>query len=92
MNEVTGPVIAITLVLSSVFLPRALLGGITGQFFRQFGNTVIAAVVPTTIVPATAVAAKRPAPACMGSGLAFGAPERQRRAQLDTLFTNRSAR
>src|SRR6185295_14950720 len=32
MNEITGPILAITLVLSSVFLPSAFLGGITGQF------------------------------------------------------------
>jgi multidrug efflux pump len=36
MNEITGPIRAITLVLCSVLLPSAFLGGITGQFFRQF--------------------------------------------------------
>jgi multidrug efflux pump len=36
MTEITGPIFAITLVLSSVLLPSAFLGGITGQFFRQF--------------------------------------------------------
>ena len=35
MNEITGPILAITLVLSSVLLPSAFLGGITGQFFRS---------------------------------------------------------
>ena len=40
MNEITGPILAITLVLSSVFLPSAFLGGITGQFFRQFALTI----------------------------------------------------
>jgi multidrug efflux pump len=35
MNEITGPILAITLVLSSVFIPSAFLGDITGQFFRQ---------------------------------------------------------
>src|SRR5205085_9095533 len=39
MNEITGPIFAITLVLSSVLLPSAFLGGITGQFFRQFALT-----------------------------------------------------
>src|ERR1700733_3960747 len=61
MNEITGPIIAITLVLSSVFLPSAFLGGITGQFFRQFALTiaasmVISAVNAMTMTPARAAA------------------------------------
>ena len=40
MDEITGPILAITLVLSSVLLPSAFLGGITGQFFRQFALTI----------------------------------------------------
>src|SRR5437588_6399035 len=40
MHEITGPILAITLVLSSVLLPSAFLGGITGQFFRQFALTI----------------------------------------------------
>jgi multidrug efflux pump len=59
MNEITGPVLAITLVLSSVFLPSAFLGGITGQFFRQFALTIsasmiISAVNAMTMTPARA--------------------------------------
>ena len=42
MNEVTGPIIAITLVLMAVFLPTAFLGGITGQLYRQFALTIAA--------------------------------------------------
>ncbi len=45
MDEITGPIIAITLVLSSVFLPSAFLGGITGQFYRQFALTIAAAMI-----------------------------------------------
>lgn len=45
MQEITGPIIAITLVLSSVFFPSAFLGGITGQFFRQFALTIAAAML-----------------------------------------------
>src|SRR5262249_56516587 len=45
MNEITGPILAITLVLSSVFLPSAFLGGITGQFFRQFALTIAASMI-----------------------------------------------
>ncbi|MHC2068227.1 efflux RND transporter permease subunit [Bremerella sp. T1] len=45
MQEITGPIIAITLVLSSVFFPSAFLGGVTGQFFRQFALTIAAAML-----------------------------------------------
>jgi multidrug efflux pump len=60
MNEITGPIFAITLVLSSVLLPSAFLGGITGQFFRQFALTIsvsmmISAVNAMTMTPARAV-------------------------------------
>src|SRR5205823_2520862 len=59
MAEITGPILAITLVLSSVFLPSAFLGGITGQFFRQFALTIsvsmlISAVNDMTMTPALA--------------------------------------
>jgi multidrug efflux pump len=59
MNEITGPILAITLVLSSVLLPSAFLGGITGQFFRQFALTIsvsmlISAVNAMTMTPARA--------------------------------------
>jgi HAE1 family hydrophobic/amphiphilic exporter-1 len=40
MDQVTGPVIGITLVLMAVFLPTAFLGGITGQLYRQFALTI----------------------------------------------------
>jgi multidrug efflux pump len=59
MHEITGPIFAITLVLSSVLLPSAFLGGITGQFFRQFALTIsvsmmISAVNAMTMTPARA--------------------------------------
>src|SRR5206468_10586518 len=59
MEEITGPILAITLVLSSIFLPSAFLGGITGQFFRQFALTIsasmiISAVNAMTMTPARA--------------------------------------
>lgn len=40
MEQVSGPVIAIGLVLSAVFIPCAFISGITGQFFRQFALTI----------------------------------------------------
>src|SRR5436853_185395 len=59
MGEITGPIVAITLVLSSVLLPSAFLGGITGQFFRQFAlpisvSMLISAVNAMTMTPARA--------------------------------------
>jgi multidrug efflux pump len=60
MEEITGPVFAITLVLSSVFIPCCFLGGITGQFFRQFAvtiavSTIISAINAVTMTPSRAV-------------------------------------
>jgi len=49
MNEITGPVIATTLVLLAVFVPTAFMGGISGQLFRQFALTISAAVLISTI-------------------------------------------
>ncbi|MBN9122325.1 MAG: efflux RND transporter permease subunit [Planctomycetes bacterium] len=61
MSEITGPIVAITLVLSSVFLPSAFLGGVTGQFFRQFALTIsvammISALNAMTLTPSRAAA------------------------------------
>lgn len=60
MEEITGPVLAITLVLSAVFVPCCFLGGITGQFFRQFAvtiavSTLISAINALTMTPSRAV-------------------------------------
>ena len=65
MDEVTGPVIAVALVLCAVFVPAAFLGGITGQFFRQFAvtiavSTVISAFNSLTLSPALAAILLRP--------------------------------
>ncbi len=65
MDEVTGPVIAVALVLCAVFVPCAFLGGITGQFFRQFAvtiavSTVISAFNSLTLSPALAAILLRP--------------------------------
>src|SRR5512134_2082702 len=60
MQEVTGPVIAIVLVLCAVFVPIAFLGGLTGELYRQFAVTlsiavVISGVVALTLTPALCV-------------------------------------
>ncbi|MEZ5277174.1 MAG: multidrug efflux RND transporter permease subunit [Opitutaceae bacterium] len=49
MNEVTGPVIATTLVLLAVFVPTAFMGGITGILFQQFAVTIAVATVFSSI-------------------------------------------
>lgn len=57
MKEVSGPVVAVALVLSSVFLPIAFLGGMTGVMYKQFSVTIavsvlISAPVALTLTPA----------------------------------------
>ena len=57
MEQVTGPVIAIVLVLSAVFVPVAFLGGLTGQLYKQFAVTIavsvgISGLVALTLSPA----------------------------------------
>ena len=59
MSQVSGPVIAVGLVLTAVFVPCAFISGITGQFFRQFAltiatSTVISAFNSLTLSPALA--------------------------------------
>ena len=45
MEEVSGPVVAIALILAAVFIPVAFLGGISGQIYRQFALTIAASVL-----------------------------------------------
>ena len=66
MDEVTGPVIAIVLVLCAVFVPTAFLSGITGQLYKQFAITIaisviISGVVALTLSPALAAILLKPA-------------------------------
>ena len=49
MREVTGPIIATTLVLMAVFVPASAMGGITGQLYRQFALTIATATVFSAI-------------------------------------------
>ena len=53
MKEVSGPVIAIVLVLCAVFVPIAFLGGLTGELYRQFAVTISVAVVISGLVALT---------------------------------------
>ncbi|GGO67376.1 efflux RND transporter permease subunit [Bowmanella pacifica] len=57
MREVTGPIVATTLVLAAVFIPTAFMSGLTGQFYKQFAltitiSTVISAFNSLTLSPA----------------------------------------
>jgi len=59
MKEVTGPIIAIALVLVAVFAPMAFISGLSGQFYKQFAltiaiSTVISAINSLTLSPALA--------------------------------------
>ena len=45
MQEVSGPIIAIALVLCAVFIPIAFVSGLTGQFYRQFALTIAISTV-----------------------------------------------
>ncbi|WLI90907.1 efflux RND transporter permease subunit [Massilia sp. R2A-15] len=65
MKEVSGPIIAIALVLCAVFVPIAFVSGLSGQFYRQFAltiaiSTVISAFSSLTLSPALAAALLKP--------------------------------
>ncbi|WP_377705728.1 efflux RND transporter permease subunit [Pseudoduganella sp. UC29_71] len=65
MKEVSGPIIAIALVLCAVFVPIAFVSGLTGQFYRQFAltiaiSTVISAFSSLTLAPALSAALLKP--------------------------------
>src|ERR671921_226651 len=65
MKEVSGPIIAIALVLCAVFVPMAFLTGVTGQFYKQFAvtiaiSTVISAINSLTLSPALAAKLLKP--------------------------------
>ncbi|MFS1288967.1 efflux RND transporter permease subunit [Pseudomonas piscis] len=65
MKEVSGPIVAIALVLCAVFVPMAFLSGVTGQFYKQFAvtiaiSTVISAINSLTLSPALAAKLLKP--------------------------------
>ncbi len=65
MEEVSGPIIAISLVLASVFVPLAFIGGVSGQFYSQFAVTIAASVLISafnslTLSPALAAVLLQP--------------------------------
>ncbi len=71
MAEVSGPVVAIALILSSVFIPVAFMAGITGRLYQQFALTIaisviISAVNALTLSPALSAKLLRPAAKTQG--------------------------
>ena len=71
MDEVSGAVIAIALVLSAVFIPTAFISGITGKFYQQFAltiavSTLISAFNSLTLSPALCALLLQPAPRAEG--------------------------
>jgi multidrug efflux pump len=79
--EVSGPIIAIALVLCAVFVPMAFLSGVTGQFYKQFAvtiaiSTVISAINSLTLSPALAARLLK----------AHGAPKDALSRLIDRLF------
>ncbi|UXI68564.1 efflux RND transporter permease subunit [Tahibacter amnicola] len=81
MREVSGPIIAIALVLCAVFVPIAFIDGVTGQFYRQFAvtiaiSTVISAINSLTLSPALAAGLLKP----------HGAPKDWLTRVIDRLF------
>ena len=65
MDEVSGPVVAIALVLAAVFVPMAFVPGVTGQLYKQFAVTIAAstlfsALIALTLTPALSALLLRP--------------------------------
>ena len=65
MEEVSGPVIAIALILAAVFIPTAFIPGITGQLYKQFAVTIAISVLfsafnALTLSPALSALLLRP--------------------------------
>jgi multidrug efflux pump len=89
MQEVSGPVVAIALILSAVFIPVAFLGGISGQIYRQFALTIAASVLISafsalSLSPALSAMILRPAKTTRGPSLK--AARYRAGASLDRFF------
>ena len=78
MEEVSAPVIAIALILASVFIPTAFIPGISGRLYQQFALTIAVSVLISafnalTLSPALAALLLRPASDSVDSSAASSA-------------------
>ncbi len=82
MNQITGALIGIAMVLSAVFIPMAFFGGSTGVIYRQFSVTIVSAMVLSVVVALTLT------PALCGSMLVQHTGEEKPKAKFFVAFNN----
>ncbi len=80
MNQITGALIGIAMVLSAVFIPMAFFGGSTGVIYRQFSVTIVSAMVLSVVVALTLT------PALCGSMLVQHTGEEKPKAKFFVAF------
>ena len=93
MDQITGALLGIALVLSAVLLPMALFGGSTGVIYRQFSVTIVAAMilsvlVALTLTPALCASILRPADISSTHGSGLLARLERRFEQLSERYQN----
>jgi hydrophobic/amphiphilic exporter-1 (mainly G- bacteria), HAE1 family len=86
MNELLRPILAITLVLLSVFLPASILPGIVGQLYRQFALVIAA----TAVISAIKLSRSSPPNARSGCGCRPAAPMRSTAASIVSTIGSRT--
>ncbi len=82
MNQITGALIGIAMVLSAVFIPMAFFGGSTGVIYRQFSVTIVSAMVLSVVVALTLT------PALCGSMLVRHTGEEKPKAKFFVAFNS----
>ncbi len=82
MNQITGALIGIAMVLSAVFIPMAFFGGSTGVIYRQFSVTIVSAMVLSVVVALTLT------PALCGSMLVQHTGEEKPKAKFFVAFNS----
>jgi HAE1 family hydrophobic/amphiphilic exporter-1 len=90
LNEISGAIIAITLVMTAVFVPVTFIPGPVGQFYRQFGITmataiILSGVVALTLTPVLCAMILKPHVSAHGNG--HGVAVQKRRSLLSWLVT-----
>jgi HAE1 family hydrophobic/amphiphilic exporter-1 len=92
LNEISGAIIAITLVMTAVFVPVTFIPGPVGQFYRQFGITmatsiILSGVVALTLTPVLCAMLLKPHASANGDGHGPAAAVKKRRSPLSWLVT-----